>query len=137
MNDIIIFMYVTTAGALMVFLAFVLRQAMNDNYLRRNDSPNVIKARKISFAMGFFFLPITVILRQYWLIPILNIDVLVSIGIAAVLIGLMDIAIVILSVSMASMHYRAPPAAPHAHGYPAERGVVHRLRANQVKRWSP
>jgi hypothetical protein len=126
MNNIIIFLYCVTAGMLMLELAFVLRQAMNDNYLRRNDSLTVTFARKISFAMGFFFLPLTVLSRRFWLFPILNIDPLVSLGIGVVLIGLMDIAIVILSVSVASMYYRAPPAAPHAHGYAAPRGTVGR-----------
>ena len=138
MNDIIITLYVLTASILMFQLAFVLRQAINDNYLRQNDSPGVILARKASFATGFFFVPLTVILKDYWLVPALNVNIVVSIGIGTVLTALNVIAIGILSVSMVSMRQRAPPAAEH--GFPGHAPHVHvasRLRANRIKRWEP
>ena len=93
--DIIIF-------ACAIFLMVVLRQAMNDLHLSRNESPMLIAARTRAFGMAAYFAVMTVYFQDYWLIhPSI-------IAVAAIIAGLLLGCIHIMIVNMASFRARKP-----------------------------
>lgn len=109
MNELIVALYDLVALAGVLFLAYVIRQAMNDPHLKRVDPPTIKKARKNTFFAAAAFLSFTVCFQDYWLIH----PSVIAVGLVTS--GLIAGAIAILMVSLISMKRRAPPEIPNGH----------------------
>ena len=106
MNDLehsIVALYVVMATTGALALAYVLRQAINDNHLSRTDPPRVRSARKAVFGISAYFLLLTVFFRDRWLVH----PSLIAVGI--VVIGFMVAVIMVLAVNMVSFRLRQTP----------------------------
>ena len=105
MNDLescIVDIYVVVATLGAFFLAYVLRQAINDNTLSRTDPRAIKKFRKGAFGTAAYFLLLTVFFRDRWLLH----PSLVATGLVAI--GFMMSAIFILTVNSVSLKRRTP-----------------------------
>lgn len=102
MNEFFIHSYVVIAGLAALLLVFVIWQAINNLHLKRNDPPQVARARKITFYLSAGFLLLTVIFKDYWLTDPTVIPV------AIVSSGFLIMCISVLSVSMVSMWLQKP-----------------------------
>ena len=105
MNDLeicIVDAYVIVAVFVAIVLAYVLRQAINDNNLSRNEPRTIKKFRKGAFGTAAYFLLLTVFFRDRWLVH----PSLVATGLVAI--GFLMSAGFILTVNSMSLKRRTP-----------------------------
>jgi len=107
MNNLVITLYDLSAYAGALFLAFVLRQAMNDLHITRTDSQWIQNARRNAFISAAAFLFLTVYFQPYWL----EHPSVIAVGLVCT--GLMLGLIWVLAVSVVSLRLRAPPKGNH------------------------
>jgi NADH:ubiquinone oxidoreductase subunit 6 (subunit J) len=103
MNSFVIALYDLSAYAGALFLAFVLRQALNDMHIGRTDPQWIQNARRNAFISAAAFLFLTIYFQPYWL----EHPSVITVGLVCT--GLMLELIWVLAVSVISLRLRAPP----------------------------
>jgi archaellum biogenesis protein FlaJ (TadC family) len=68
MNSIVIDLFNIVASLVAMLLIFVIRQALNNAHLKRNDPKPVTNQRKISFFSASALIVLSMTFQNYWLI---------------------------------------------------------------------